>query len=210
MTALDFDVVPDVNNNIAILSLSISLFTKSRLPDFKIFSPSSFNVQKLSYPSCFVIHIYLVKFVLLFFSIAFIFSIYFSSNTTTSALLLSKQLSNSSTCNSLSSGIDIIPPSRFARCATTHSYLFLPTIAILFPFNPSSYSFVPKLFTSSSSFLYVMFSYSAFSLSFLCFITNAMLSENFFTELYNISFIFLQSTDSKYFSIFYVSFLKTY
>ena len=81
---------------------------------------------------------------------------YFSSKTTTSALLLTKQLSSSSTCSSLSSGTDTIPPNTFARCATTHSYLFLPTTAILLFLNPNSYNFVPNAFMSSNNFLYVM------------------------------------------------------
>ena len=91
---------------------------------------------------------------------------YFSSNTTTSALLLSKQLSNSSTCSSLSNGTDTIPPKRFVKCARAHSYLFLPTTAILLFLYPNSNNFVPNAFISSNNLLYDTFSYSTF-LSFM-------------------------------------------
>ena len=158
ITAFDFDVVPDVNNNIAILSLSISQFTYSLFPFFNISAPSFFNVQKFLYPSCSVMQTYSCKFVFPFCFIFSILSMYFSSNTITSALLLSKQLSNSSTCNSLSNGIETIPPNRFDKCATTHSYLFLPTIATLLFFNPISYNFVPNSLTSCNNFLYVILS----------------------------------------------------
>jgi len=91
-----------------------------------------------------------------------ILSIYFSSNTTTSALLLANELSNSSICKSLSNGTDIIPPNIFVMCAKTHSYLLRPTIAILLFFNPNSYSLVPNELICSKNVLYVIFSYSTF------------------------------------------------
>ena len=92
-----------------------------------------------------------------------------------SALLLINELSSSSYCKSLSRGIDTIPPSKFAKCAITHSYLFFPIIAILLPLNPMLYMLVPNLLISSSNFLYDISSYLVCSFS-LCLIKNAVFS----------------------------------
>ena len=86
----------------------------------------------------------------------------FSSNIMQSALLLINEFSSSSYCKSLSNGIDTIPPNKFDKWLITHSYLFLPIIAILFPLYPCSYKAVPNLLMSSNSLLYVMFSYCVF------------------------------------------------
>ena len=64
----------------------------------------------------------------------------------TSALLLINELSNSSICKSLSNGIDTFAPNKFVKCDNAHSYLFLPTIAILLFFIPNSYNLVPNEF----------------------------------------------------------------
>ena len=102
-----------------------------------------------------------------------IFSIYFSSNTIAFALLLINDVSNSSSCKSLSNGTDIIFPNKFARCATTHSYLFLPNIATLSFFSPILYRDVPNPFISSNNCLYVVFLYVVFS-PFFIFVVNAI------------------------------------
>ena len=111
-------------------------------PSSSNFSPSYLNVCISSYPGNFDIQIYSFKFVLFLDFISSIFSIYFSSKKIASALLLINELSNSSTCKSLSKGTDIIPPSKFVKWP--NAYLFRPKTAILLFFNPILNNLVPN------------------------------------------------------------------
>ena len=85
------------------------------------FFPNSFIASKLSNPSSSFTEIksFILVFPLSF--ISFIVSDNLLSNTIAFASDLTKEFSNSPTCNSLSKGIETIPPKRLAKCATAHS-----------------------------------------------------------------------------------------
>ena len=144
ITAFDFDVVPDVNNNMLILLLSILTLSYSFsfciyfeflffLYSFPLFIISGILKNPCSFS---FIQINVQILVLLFSCIFNIWGINFWSNTMHSALLLINEFSNSSYCKSLSNGTDTIPPNWFAKCVTTQAYWFFPIIAVLLFSSP--------------------------------------------------------------------------
>ena len=112
ITALGSFVVPDVNNIIDILSLSISISSYCLFPSSLSFWPFCTKSENFCTCSIFTSSMQIKNFTLLsdFCLILIIVSIYFSSNITTSASLLLTNVSISLFGSDLSSGTITISP----------------------------------------------------------------------------------------------------
>ena len=162
ITPFGFPVVPEVNSNMLISSLSISASKNSLSPSFNPLIPRFITSPKpiisSSLPS-FVIFMrvfrQLSSFPLIFLKISSYLSSYIMAETSAFLTMSSIFFSGSS----LSMGTTTPTPQTTAKYEIAHLDELLPMIAIFLPFNPNFKSPVPNSLYISNRSLNSIFSY---------------------------------------------------